>query len=684
MLLDSDSAAVGRRYHLQEGSMFRRADRFALILATTGFLAAAHRATAAPLQVVSVSPARLGIAATTAAVSITFDQAVLPSSVTTSSFRVFGKQSGAASGPFTFSNANQTVTLTPSRPFAVGEVVHVNLSHALQAADTSPLRSAGYTYQFRIQTAVASRNFTQIQQMSNRTTPGINTRIYGSMAADLNGDGWVDLTTVNEDSFDLRVFMNRADGTGLFGGFLTPEPIGQESSPNESGDLDNDGKIDIVVSATTSEEVWLVRGAGDGTWASSQHLSVGAEPHGVAVLDVDGDGDWDVANANHGGNDLTLMINNNGTLAAPTHIEAGGNGEYALQSGDMNNDGISDLVVGLQDDQEIVVLLGNGDGTFAPQTPQPAGGRVWKFAVGDLNDDGKLDCAIANEDGVATVLLGNGDGTFQAPATYPISGTGVGSVLGDLDDDGDLDWVVSSFSGGRWHVFVNDGTGTFTEDPEIIAISNPSCATMLDVDGDGDLDLSLTDEIADVVRILRNDAGATPLCPDAPDFCRQPAPGKGNLLMVDKADDTKDRLTWKWTKGAATTKAEFGDPINTDEYALCFYDGGTLLTSAVVAGTCGTKPCWSDKPTGFVFRNKNKTVAPSGIQSVTLKAGAAGKAGITVKGKGVSLALPAPGGLSGPIDVQLHRNGSGICWGATFSPPFKKNTGGVLKDASDL
>ncbi len=663
--------------------MFRRAERLGLILATTAVLLATRDATAATLQVVSTSPTRLAVAATNSTVSITFDQAVMPSSVSSSSFRVFGKQSGTASGPFTFSNANQTVTLTPSRPFIVGEVVHVNLSHALLAADASPLRSAGYTYQFRIATAAASRAFTQIQQMSNRTTPGTNTRIYGSMAADLDGDGWVDLTTVNEDSFDLRVFMNRADGSGQFGAFLPPEGIGRESSPNESCDFNNDGKTDIAVSATTSEEVWAVRGAGDGTWSGSQHLSVGTEPHGVAVLDVDGDGDWDVVNANHGDSDLTMMINNNGTMAAPTHIAPGGDA-YALQSGDMNNDGISDLIVGAQNDNTIIVLLGNGDGTFTAQTPQPAGGRVWKFAVGDIDGDGNLDVAIANEDAVATTLLGNGDGTFQSPTTYAIAGTGVGSVLGDLDGDGDLDWVVSSFGGGRWHVFVNDGTGNFTEDPQIIAINNPSCATMLDVDGDGDLDLSLTDEIADVVRIMRNDTGTAPACPATPDFCRQPAPGKGALQMFDNALDIKDHMTFKWNKGEATTKADFGDPINTDSYVLCFYDGGNLLLSTPITGSCTTKPCWQDKPTGFVFHNKSKTFSPAGAQALTLKAGVVGKPGITFKGKGLSLAIPTPGTLTGPLDVQLRRNGSGICWGATFTPPFKKDDSGILKDASDL
>ena len=70
---------------------------------------------AAPLQVVSQSPARLGIAAPSAAVTITFDRAVDHASITPSSFRVFGKQSGTASGSFTFSPDDTSVTLTPSR-----------------------------------------------------------------------------------------------------------------------------------------------------------------------------------------------------------------------------------------------------------------------------------------------------------------------------------------------------------------------------------------------------------------------------------------------------------------------------------------------------------------------------------------------------------------------------------------
>src|SRR5215475_7223955 len=88
----------------------------------TGVLAllATRASTATPLQVVGVDPARLATAPRSSAVTVTFDRAVLPASVTAASFRVFGKQSGAAQGPMTLSNGNRSVTLTPSRPFAAG------------------------------------------------------------------------------------------------------------------------------------------------------------------------------------------------------------------------------------------------------------------------------------------------------------------------------------------------------------------------------------------------------------------------------------------------------------------------------------------------------------------------------------------------------------------------------------
>jgi hypothetical protein len=646
-------------------------------------------APALAISVESLNPIRLGVAPRNTAITITFDSAVDHASITPDSFRVFGKQSGTASGPFTFSPDDTSVTLTPSRPFLAGEVVHVNLSHDVHGADASSLRNAGYTYQFRIATVPSSRSFTRIQSFSNRDNPNVNTHLYGAMAGDLNGDGFPDLTTVDEDAADLRVTLNRADGSGTFGPFLTPfQSIGVESSPNESCDLDNDGHIDIAVSSTDNASVFVALGQGDGSWRSAQEVpfGAGAETHGVAVLDIDGDGDWDVVNANHDASNLAVMINTNGVLGAPSFVESGVDGEYALNSGDMNNDGISDLVVGGQDSQEIIVLLGNGDGTFTAQAPQDAGGLVWKLVLGDVNGDGRLDVAAVNGDsGSASILLGNGDGTLGLPTVFDTSGTEVGTVLGDLDGDGDLDWVISSFSGQQWHVFVNDGAGNFTPDVDVDAESdaNPSCAIMLDVDGDGDLDLALTDETSDHTRILLNGGGPTPDCPPAPDTCRQPTVSHGASLSIkERTPVDKSSMAWKWGKGAATMLDEFGDPTSTDGYALCVYDAGALVSTSRVVGSCTKKPCWTLKPTGPVF--SNKSLQPSGVKSLKLVAGPDGAASEKFAGKGASLALPDPGALTGPIDVQLRRSGGAtLCWGARFTAPFSKQTGDSLKAKSD-
>jgi hypothetical protein len=144
--------------------------------------------------------------------------------------------------------------------------------------------------------------------------------------------------------------------------------------------------------------------------------------------------------------------------------------------------------------------------------------------------------------------------------------------------------------------------------------------------------------------------------------------------------DSRDRLGCKWTKGAATSTTDFGDPPS-DGYLLCVYDAGAIVLTAPVAGSCTTKPCWVSKTTGFVFHDKS--LQPSSVQTLKLAAGADGKASVVFKGNGASLMEPDPSGLTSPIDVQLRKGSGPPCWGARFSSPFQKDVGGVLKDKSD-
>jgi len=476
------------------------------------------RESSAQLSVTSVTPGlhEQNVAPTTEVV-VRFDRPVAAASLPPASatFHVFGGGSGPRAGTFALEDSERVVRFTPDEPFAAGEPVHVVLTNQIRGQDSSTLRSAGFAWRFRIAARPATRTFTLIDTLSTRDLPGTSTRVYGGQACDLDEDGFADLALIHEDSADVRVLLNRADGTGLFDDFLTPtSPTGAVPSPNEAGDFDLDGNIDICTANTAGGSVSVLLGDGDGTFRPAAHYAVGSGPHGLAVLDVNGDGYMDIATANTGSNDVALLINNgDGTFAAATFFEGGGSGEYGMTAADMNNDGIFDLVVGARTSELMIVQLGNGDGTFTQAGTRSAGGSVWMVVCGDVNGDGDMDVTTSNDgSGTGSILLGDGAGNLGAPSVTGTGGGVVATDLGDLDGDGDLDWILSSFESGLWDLFTNDGSGSFTFDQRFFGASNSACAVIVDADNDGDLDLALLDEIADLVFLYKNDFAGRPFC----------------------------------------------------------------------------------------------------------------------------------------------------------------------------
>jgi hypothetical protein len=142
---------------------------------------------------------------------------------------------------------------------------------------------------------------------------------------------------------------------------------------------------------------------------------------------------------------------------------------------------------------------------------------------------------------------------------------------------------------------------------ETPALSSPSCAVLYDGDNDGDVDVALTDEIADVVKIMQNGNG-TSLCPPLRRPAARPSRARAACRSRTTATNPKDRLQWKWGKGQATPKSDYGDPTMNggEDYELCVYKNNSLIMNRRIpaGGICAGKACWQEKTTRFGYKGQ--------------------------------------------------------------------------------
>ena len=170
--------------------------------------------------------------------------------------------------------------------------------------------------------------------------------------------------------------------------------------------------------------------------------------------------------------------------------------------------------------------------------------------------------------------------------------------------------------------------------------------------------------------------------------CHQPTvSGNAPIRLSRSATHTRDLLLWKWSPGDTPDPAAFGLPTVSTDYTLCVYDETAstpslrLGVSAPAAELCRTRACWRQTSSGF--RYSDRTLTPNGLASLQLESGIAGRARITLKGKGPLLRLPTlPFAQQSRVIVQL-KNGVGQCWEADYSAPAERNDAGGFVDLAD-
>jgi len=410
---------------------------------------------------------------------------------------------------------------------------------------------------------------------------------------DADADGDLDVASI-QSAGDVRVFLWDA----ALGAHLPTELVLGEGSltlPRSSvaSDVDGDGRTDLLVANSGASSVAIFRQAQPAQFGAGQALGGGVPTPGLAglaVADLDDDGDLDLVTADAGDGTLALFGQLSPTVfpSAPAQkLAAGGPGAgtSAVTPGDVNGDGRVDLFAVNEAAGELRLFLQEPSGF--PELPSqvladgldgPA-----QLALGDLNGDGRDDvaCALAGGDELALFL--------QTPSGYPSgpdarlgdasSTAGPRSVAAaDLDGDGDLDLVSANTGGDDLAVF-HQTSANFAAAPGLIlggpaSTPSPTSVRAGDLDGDGRLDLLSTNAGANGLALfLQTSGGSFSGAPSG--VLGDPlliAPGAADLADVDLDGDLDvvagggDHLLVfrQIAPGAFTAGAALGGPGVTD------------------------------------------------------------------------------------------------------------------------
>ncbi len=227
-----------------------------------------------------------------------------------------------------------------------------------------------------------------------------------------NGCGGTDPADCAKGPTNGDVTILLGDGTGNFT-LKTSPGTNPNPSWVAVGDFTNNGTLDLAVAnagtpSSRGTTLTVMLGIGDGTFNTSSIPSQGISPKAVAVGDFNGDGYLDLAVANSCGTDTScssagkvaiLRGDGSGGFSTLLSNTPAGTGPSAVAVADLNGDGNLDLAVADATGSTVAILLGNGAGSLSLQSTPASpstGSTPVAIAIGDFNRDGGLDLVTAN------------------------------------------------------------------------------------------------------------------------------------------------------------------------------------------------------------------------------------------------------------------------------------------------
>ncbi len=342
---------------------------------------------------------------------------------------------------------------------------------------------------------------------------------------DYDNDGDLDIYLVQSGGFDGarasarpndRLYRNdlsvRTDGTRTLRFTDVTAASGIEASGYgmgvTTGDFNNDGWVDLYLTKFDAPNQ-LLRNNGNGSFTDVSKAS-GTDHRSWSVsatfVDIDRDGWLDLFVGNY----LRYRLESNTRCMSPT-----GAPDYCTPG---SYPALPDRL-----------FRNRRNGTFADVTTSARVAGEYGPALGvvatDVNGDGWMDIYVANDGKENQLWLNRRDGTFEngallAGVALPMSGKAEGSMgvdAGDFDNDGDDDLVMTELTAEGSNLYVNDGTGVFTDASAPSAIGPASLpftgfgAVWFDFDNDGLLDFVTANGTVQIVEALRQAGDPFPM-----------------------------------------------------------------------------------------------------------------------------------------------------------------------------
>jgi hypothetical protein len=343
---------------------------------------------------------------------------------------------------------------------------------------------------------------------------------YSIIACDLDTDGKADCITANNSANSISVFRNTSAGGAISFATRTDLTVGANPRYVSFGDLDGDGIHDLVVSNTGTNTISVFRNtstSGNISFAPRTDVNTPVTPGRTAIGDLNNDGKQDLVIACEMANSVRVLYNTStpGSISFSTAVDlAPGTQPNAVAIGDLDGDGKPDLAI-TRVPYVIAVYRNSGTGgtiSFDPRIDVPIiGGSPRNILINDLDFDNKPEMIIAengtDQVGVFKNTSSVGSISFAASQQFPTGTTMLDVSIGDLNGDGKADLVSANYNANKVSVLKNTFSGSgisFAVKEDYTSGTGPYSVCIADIEGDGKPDIITANANPNTISVLRN------------------------------------------------------------------------------------------------------------------------------------------------------------------------------------